>query len=173
MLNRSSVLLKLNVFLSDVGCGGSSLSACMCVRRRGGSLCSEPGVRASHMLLCPRMKCSAHSQLDGLAREIVKSNGAGAGVTRAVRGRKWEEAKGPGREVGLARVPHPGALAAELLGGTKSGSLLAAALPENPAERISFRFGSKDFAVVFCGWEEQKLGVASRLLPGSPLPAAG
>lgn len=44
-VNRSSVLLKLNVFLSAVGCGGSSLSACVCVRRRAGSLCSEPGVR--------------------------------------------------------------------------------------------------------------------------------
>lgn len=38
-VNCSSALLKLNVFLSDVGCGGSSLSACVSVRGRGGSLC--------------------------------------------------------------------------------------------------------------------------------------
>ena len=91
-------------------------------------------------------------------------------MTRAVRERKWEEARGPGHELRLAQVPHPGALASELLGGTKSSPLLAAALPENPAERISFRFGSKAFAVVFHGQEEQKPGVASWILPGSPLP---
>lgn len=57
-VNRSSVLLKLNVFLSDAGCGGSSLSACMCVRRRGGSLCSEPGVRAP-AICCFALKLNA------------------------------------------------------------------------------------------------------------------
>lgn len=44
-------------------------------------------------------------------------------------------------------------------------------MPENPAERISFRFSSKAFAVVFHGWEEQKPRVAIWLLPGSPLPS--
>lgn len=69
--------------------------------------------------------------------------------------------EGAGMELGLAQVPHPGALAAEFLRGTKSSPPLAATLPENPAERISFRFGSKAFAVVFHGREEQKPGIAS------------
>lgn len=54
--------------------------------------------------------------------------------------------------------------------GNKEQRSPVAALPENPAERISFRFGSKAFALVFRGWEEQKPRVASWLLTGSPLP---
>ena len=79
-VNHSSVLLKLNVFLSDVGCGGSSLSACVCVRRRGGSLCSEQGVRASRTLLSPQMKEMLSSPSVGLLQqEIAKSDSASAG----------------------------------------------------------------------------------------------
>lgn len=84
--------------------------------------------------------------------------------------RKMGGSEGAGMELGLAQVPHPGALAAEFLKGTKSSPPLTATLPENPAERISFRFGSRAFAVVFHSWEEQKPGIASWLLPGSPLP---
>jgi len=91
-------------------------------------------------------------------------------ATREVRGGKRERARGPGHGAGLALVPHPGALAVELLKGAKSSPPLAAMLPENPAERISFRFSSRAFAVVFHGREEQNPGAASWLLPGSPLP---
>lgn len=56
-----------------------------------------------------------------------------------------------------------------LLGGTKSSPALAATSPENPAERISFRFASRAFAVVFHGREEQKPEVGCWLLPRFPL----
>lgn len=65
-VNCSSALLKLNVFLSDVGCGGSSLSACVCVRGRGEER-RQLVLIASHMLPCPQTKHPACSPLDGTA----------------------------------------------------------------------------------------------------------
>lgn len=65
--------------------------------------------------------------------------------------------------------PSPWGFGCGSQGNKKQPSAPAAALPENPAERISFCFSSKAFAVVFHGWEEQKPRVAIWLLPGSPL----
>lgn len=144
-VNCSSAVLKLNVFLSDVGCGGSSLSACVSGGEEAARAQSQP-----HAAL-PSNKTLARSPLDGTAWEIAKSSSQDWG-SRVVRGEDGR--KTPGHEAGLAQVSHPRPLAMKLLRGTKSSLWL---LCQKPMERISFHFTSKPAAAaVFPGQEEQK-----------------
>lgn len=116
-INHPSVLLKLNVFLSDGGCGASSLSANVCPERRRLVLC------AGQMLRHPRIKCSGRSRLNGKSQRGT------------VPGDHDDKRKMKGWDV---RLGWPGSLTPGLWPRNFSGEQSAAhGCQKTPAERIS------------------------------------
>lgn len=148
--------------------------ACQPVCASGGeeAACAPSGVRA------PAICCFALKENAQLAASRVAYPGKVRRVTVSVLGEQGGEGKRTGgsergRVVGLAQVPHRRALAVELLRGTKSSPPLAAALPENPAERISFRTAPKLLLFCFMAEQNKSPGLRAGSCQGLPCPSAG